>query len=202
MLKTNFSYKIEHDFGLAPNPFWGYCTLAVCKPQIRRSKNLTIGSWIFGLGSRKLNNENYLIYAMQVQEKLTFEEYWNDPRFQLKKPIPNGSLKMIYGDNFYYQENGIWKQNDSAHSLTDGPNKNHMNRDLGGEYVLISQDFYYFGDKAIKIPERYQSGVVCPGRNICSKKLDERIAQNFVAWLQKNFTAGIIYGDPINWKNH
>ena len=24
----NFSYKIEHDFGLAPNPFGGYCTLA------------------------------------------------------------------------------------------------------------------------------------------------------------------------------
>ncbi|HCD3629949.1 TPA: hypothetical protein NBO47_003868, partial [Klebsiella pneumoniae] len=24
----HFTYKIDHDFGLAPNPFWGYCTLA------------------------------------------------------------------------------------------------------------------------------------------------------------------------------
>lgn len=34
----NFSYKIEHDFGLAPNPFGGYCTLAVCKSSIRSNK--------------------------------------------------------------------------------------------------------------------------------------------------------------------
>ena len=195
--KMNFSYKIEHDFGLAPNPFWGYCTLAVCKSQIRKNKKLTIGSWIFGLGSRKLNNENHLIYAMEVQEKLTFEEYWSDPRFKLKRPVINGSLKMMYGDNFYYQESGVWMQEDSAHSLSNGINENHMKRDLSGEFVLISQNFFYFGENAIRIPEVFHSGVVCPARNYCSVKLNDNEAQNFVLWLQKNYTAGIIYGTQL-----
>ena len=33
---TLFSYVIEHDLGFAPNPFHGVCTLACCKPQIRK----------------------------------------------------------------------------------------------------------------------------------------------------------------------
>jgi len=80
-----YSYKIEHDFGLAPNPFGSYCTLAVCRPTIRKNKNLEIGDWIIGTGSAKLKNLHHLIYAMQVEEKLTFNEYWNDSRFNYKK---------------------------------------------------------------------------------------------------------------------
>ena len=26
-----FAYKMTHDTGFAPNPFWGYLTLATCK---------------------------------------------------------------------------------------------------------------------------------------------------------------------------
>ena len=62
----HFTYKIDHDFGLAPNPFWGYCTLAICKSSIRRNRNLNIGSWVFGTGSVKLKNLHKLIYAMRV----------------------------------------------------------------------------------------------------------------------------------------
>ena len=50
-----YSYKIDHDFGLAPNPFGQYCTVAVCKPDIRKSKNLKIGDWIIGTGSKSLS---------------------------------------------------------------------------------------------------------------------------------------------------
>lgn len=45
-----FSYVVEHDYGLAPNPFGGYCSLAVCKPGIRGNENLKIGDWIIGTG--------------------------------------------------------------------------------------------------------------------------------------------------------
>lgn len=153
----NFSYKIEHDFGLAPNPFGGYCTLAVCKSSIRSNKGLEVGSWIIGTGSKKLKNANKLIYAMQVGEKLTFNEYWNDPRFQYKKPIINGTLVQMYGDNFYHQnEEGKWIQENSAHSLANGmPNLGHLKRDVGGQYVLISTNFYYFGDQAISVPKEF-----------------------------------------------
>ena len=41
-----FRYKLDHDYGLAPNPFGGVITLAVCKGDIRRNKNLDVGDWI------------------------------------------------------------------------------------------------------------------------------------------------------------
>lgn len=34
---TLFSYVVETDSGFAPNPFFGVCTLARCKPSIRRA---------------------------------------------------------------------------------------------------------------------------------------------------------------------
>lgn len=33
---TLYSYVVAHDFGFAPNPFDGLCTLATCKPDIRK----------------------------------------------------------------------------------------------------------------------------------------------------------------------
>lgn len=43
-----FSYCIPVDDGAAPNPFWGVCTLAICKPAIRRVAE--VGDWIAGVG--------------------------------------------------------------------------------------------------------------------------------------------------------
>ena len=38
-----FRYKLNHDYGLAPNPFGGVMTLAVCKgiPEMDRFKGNT-----------------------------------------------------------------------------------------------------------------------------------------------------------------
>ncbi|NHA05459.1 hypothetical protein G7092_16735 [Mucilaginibacter sp. HC2] len=195
-----YSYKIEHDFGLAPNPFGSYCTLAVCKPDIRRNKKLQLGDWIFGTGSAKLKNLNYFIYGMQVEEKITLEQYWDDPRFQYKKPILNGSLVELYGDNFYHRDakTNDWIQEDSAHSLDGGVvNEDHLKADTGGEFVLISKTFYYFGDKAFKIPDQFLE--ICNrGRNVKSNAIPALVADQFIAWLSQNYTLGI-HGDPINW---
>ena len=112
-----YSYKVEHDLGLAPNPFGEFCTIAVCKPKIRNNKNLRYGDWIIGTGSKKLNRLHHLIYLMQVEEKITFEQYWDDPRFQYKKPVLNGSLAQMYGDNIYHRDRKAnqWVQENSAH---------------------------------------------------------------------------------------
>ena len=77
------------DAGFAPNPFWGYCTLATCKPKVRLRAE--VGDWIVGMGSKVLEKRygiGYfkLIYAMRVDEKLTFEQYSKDPRFRDKIP--------------------------------------------------------------------------------------------------------------------
>jgi len=198
-----FSYKIEHDFGLAPNPFGGYCTLAVCKSSIRSNKNLKVGDWIIGTGSVALKNLHKLIFAMRVEEKITFNEYWADSRFEYKKPIVNGSLVQMYGDNFYHQDSATdeWIQENSAHSLTDGsPNLDHLNRDTGGEFVLISRDFYYFGDNAPLIPDQFLK-VCCEGRDMKHGLIPLDIADRFIIWIRENYNSGI-NGDPLSWKKH
>lgn len=196
-----FSYKIEHDYGLAPNPFGQYCTLAICKPTIRKNKNLNIGDWVIGTGSAKLNNLFHLVFAMKLEEKLTFENYWSDPRFQYKKPIQNGSMVKIFGDNIYSynSETKSWSQENSAHSLSkNSPNLKHLKTDLSGKYVLISKEFYYFGDSCFLLPKIYR-GICNDGRNMKSNSISKEIGNNFIEWLESNYKKGL-HGDPINWK--
>lgn len=201
----NFTYKIDHDYGLAPNPFGGFCTLAVCKSDIRKNKNLEVGSWFFGIGAKSVGTQYFkkLIFCMKVEEKLTFNDYWNDIRFQYKKPILNGSLVQMYGDNFYHQDkNGDWVQENSAHSLEDGtPNEKHLIRDTGGSFVLVSKNFYYFGENAITIPEEFTPAICTNARNMAFAKPQETV-DAFIAWLQSNYEKGILYGDPISWSVH
>lgn len=196
-----YSYRIEHDYGLAPNPFHGYCTLAVCKSKIRNNRNLNVGDWIIGTGSVSLDNLNKLIFAMRLEEKITFNDYWNDKRFINKKPVINGSLVQMYGDNFYYEKNGEWIQKDSAHSLDRGKiNKDHTKRDVDGKYVLISQEFYYFGNNALSIPDAC-IGICSQGRGFKSPSISQKVVNNFITWLKNTNTIGI-HGDPISWKKN
>lgn len=150
------SYIVAYDSGFAPNPFNGFCTLATCKPEIR--KYASIGDWIIGTGSNRkgVRRGGYLVYAMRVQEAMTFAAYWNDPRFARKKPNLHGSYRMACGDNIYYHDpaRGGWKQLNSYHSQKDGsPSQKHINRDTSVDRVLVSSDFVYFGAEGPKIPE-------------------------------------------------
>lgn len=156
------SYVISRDYGFAPNPFHGKCTLATCKADIREYAN--IGDWIFGTGSKSLKCQHRLIYAMQVSDKITYSEYWDDPKYNNKKPIMNGSLIQMYGDNIYYRKSdNSWFQANSHHSYENGTiNYDNLNRDTKSEYVLISNNFYYFGRKHIEIPKEYIPHICVP----------------------------------------
>ncbi len=115
-----FVYVATHDTGFAPNPFHGYCTLATCKPRIRQRAQ--VGDWVVGLGSKRNLQEGKLIYAMQVQEKMSFDEYWGDPRFTKKKPKRTGRQESECGDNIYHTntKTGEWIQKRGYHSLANG----------------------------------------------------------------------------------
>lgn len=200
-----FRYKLEHDYGFAPNPFHGTLSLATCKGDIRNNNHIQIGDWIIGLGSVAMENLNHLIFAMKLEEKITFDEYWEDIRFQNKKPILNGTLVQIYGDNVYHtnHETGDIIQENCAHSNEDGTvNKQHFDRDVAGKYVLLSKNFYYFGDHAPLIPEKF-SYIYDVARSVKFWDLagkDEQI-QPFIDWIVSNYTIGI-HGDPCNWKEY
>ena len=158
-----FSYVVARDFGFAPNPFDGVCTLATCKQQIRGSA--VVGDWVIGTGSARFGLTGKLVFAMKISERLTFDSYWNDERFETKKPVMNGSLKKMYGDNIYRRRaRGGWEQANSHHSLEDGrPNAYNVKRDTSADAVLISEHFYYFGMSAIDIPEQLARRIVKKG---------------------------------------
>lgn len=199
-----YSYIIDHDFGLAPNPFGKYCTIAVCKPNIRKSKNLRIGDWIIGTGSKSLKRSTgfdcitKLIFAMEVSEILSLNNYWQDQRFKYKRPVMNGTLATLFGDNFYHlDEDNNWIQIDCAHKNIDGKyNDEHFRKDTVGKNALIAEKFYYFGDNAQQIPENLLG--VCHTTQNAKIVKPKELNNHFIAWLKNNFETGL-HGLPISW---
>ena len=201
-----YSYLVDHDLGLAPNPFGRYCTLSVCKPRIRGSKNLKLGDWVIGTGAKALEDStgrkltNKLIFAMRVTDRITLESYWDDSRFQYKKPVMNGTLVMMYGDNFYHKDViGNWIQEDSAHSNADGSlNATHLKTDTRGKNILISEHFFYFGDNAPIIPQELFE--VCHSTQ-GHKIVKGQLANELINWVSRNFQRGR-HGSPLNWSEY
>ena len=159
---TLYSYIVAQDGGFAPNPFFGYCTLACCKPGIR--KHATPGDWIVGLSPK---SDGYrVVYYMKVDDVIPFHQYWK--RFRRKRPNVNGNLKQKNGDNIYEPKVGGflgYRQLPSAHSKSkfkSGEDREKMMRDLNGDHVLISRHFAYFGseprDLSSRIMERLRVG--------------------------------------------
>lgn len=181
-----YSYVIERDYGFAPNPFHGVCTLATCKKVIRRKAN--VGDWVVATGSAKYHRTGQLVCAMRVSETMAFDEYWNDPRFQLKKPVMNGSRMMAYGDNIYRRgPNGNWVQADSHHSLEGGAvNTKNLDDDTETDRVLIAEEFWYLGSSALEIPSQFRGqgpADICAVRGHKVNFVDG-LVDEFLAWLR------------------
>ena len=137
---TLFSYVLEHDKGHAPNPYFGICTLCRCKCRASRKAHKNIvelakpGDWVIGTGGsngKRSAGHGKLVYAMQVEQRLTREEYYAG-RFESKKPVIGGSHIQLLGGNIL-PKNSFERQQKL--------------------FVLISRHrFYYFGKNAISIP--------------------------------------------------
>lgn len=196
-----YMYVIARDFGFAANPFHGVCTLATCKPNIRRTASP--GDWIFGMGGCRLNAVGRCIFAMRVEKCLSFNDYWNDPEFTPKRPVRNGSRKSMVGDNIYDQSagNSQWYQADSHHSLPDGsPNDHNIERDTQTNRVLISQHFVYFGSNAPHVPKEILSQMKYENVRDYRVFLNEN-GNPLVKWFEKTYgkDLGQVLGDPFDF---
>ena len=199
-----YSYIVRYDSGFAPNPFYGYCTLATCKPTIRRCAQ--INDWIIGSGSasKKIQQGGRLVYAMKASEALSFNEYFTDPRFECKKPIINGSKKQARGDNIYFKKDGRWSQLNSFHTHDDGsPHTSHIAKDTKVDRVLVSSEFRYFGLDGPLLPPSLCSN----NKSLChtgiaqskfSTSNDALMIDSFLVWFEKFEETGLI-GRPIDW---
>lgn len=152
-MRKVYIYVVARDFGFAPNPFHGICTLATCKPEIRGVARP--GDWILGMGGTHLKATGKCIYYMQVSGVMTFNEYWNHSDFKDKRPVRNGSRVMMMGDNIYHRpsENDEWIQEDSHHSKPDGTTEwYNLRTDTRRDRILFSNKFVYYGRDAIDVP--------------------------------------------------
>lgn len=190
-----FSYVVARDFGFAPNPFNGFCTLATCKPDIRNAAK--VQDWVFGWGAVALGHRGRLVYAMQVSEVISYVDYFSESIYQCKKPVLHGSLKQTFGDNIYTKNaTGDWIQLNSHHSNTDGTTNIHnLKRDTKSDKVLISKNYFYFGRKSIEIPNKYS---LCIYNHRGFKYVDEESSKALVAYIENNYPKGL-NGNPIQF---
>ena len=198
-----FTYTIPIDDGAAPNPFRGMCTLAICKPGIRRVARE--GDWVAGLGSKNAPSgdlSKHVVYAMRVEEVLSLAQYDRQAPTRWPHRIPNLQSPDLWerlGDCIYDFTNGQPSQpRPSVHG------RQNVETDLGGENVLISSHFYYWGAKAIKFPLDLQG--TCHQTQGHRSDSNIRYFDPFVAWLKElNLAPGRMYGWPdfmINWASY
>ncbi len=197
-----YSYVVEHDMGFAPNPFHGICTLACCKPDIRKRANE--GDLIIGTGSKKYGSNFRLVYWFKVDGIITFDEFWRDPRFERKRPNVNGSLMAQYGDNIYFREDPLnpdvpLSQLLSFHSLPDGQvNLNNYRRDTQKtENVLFGHEFAYWGGSGPEIPEHLRD-IVKKGPGL-KKKIPTEKREAILEWFGELGVLGF-RADPAAWQ--
>jgi Nucleotide modification associated domain 2 len=151
-MTTLYSYCLRFDDGAAPNPYWGTCTLAICKPAIRRTAKA--GDWVAGLGSRNSpigDISACLVYAMRVTSVFTLQDYDKLCRTTLAEKIPDWTspdFRRKVGDCIY--DFGGREQPKLRRSVHNEANRE---TDLSGSKVLLSRHFYYFGNKPIQLPE-------------------------------------------------
>lgn len=195
-----FSYVVAYDYGFAPNPFHSVCTLATCKPNIRRSAE--VGDWVLGTGSRRYGLEGQVVFVMRVSAAMAFNAYWEDAIFRCKRPNLRGSVKQAFGDNIYSTDkNGEWLQRNSHHSLSDGsPNVLNIERDTQTDRVLVGTEYAYWGGSGPTIPVKFRN--YC-GEDICGRRghkcrFSEALVEEFTGWFSDLNVHGYC-GDPAGW---
>lgn len=176
------TYIINTDKGFAPNPFWGYCTLSVCTPN-HMGANLDNGDWIAGFLGK--NRGHKFVYAMEISEKLNLTEYFQDSRFQLKKPNLDGDWKERCGDNFYSQnEDGFWTQHRNRFHIGEAAKL----QDIRNPTMFLAERFWYLGKSAMTPPEKFQ--LMFGGIEIRVNHPEE-LFDKFKHWVVTNFKEGI-----------
>ena len=196
-----FSYVLAQDYGFAPNPFHGACTLATCKPKIR--EHAAVGDYILGTGSAKRKRQGYLVYFMRVEAIETFDDYWVSPRWACKRPNLRGSKMQAFGDNIYHTDvaTGAWLQESSYHSLPDGtPNPLNVDHDTKSQRVLVASDFAYWGGEGPVVPQRFRD---YHGVDVCSRRghrryFPDQMVAEFITWLRSLEQHGYL-GKPLDW---
>ena len=137
-----YIYNCTHDTGFAPCVENGSLTLACCKPRMRNS---------IGKGRRfKDGDEVYFaaryhkkfLFLAKLTEKVKMTEYFSDKG----KKRTDGIYDYISGKGLV--RNSKLKKG-CKKAVHDNPEE--IEKDLRGEYVLISKEYIYLGKDAVEV---------------------------------------------------
>lgn len=182
-----YTYVVKHDTGLAPNPFGEWCSVAVCTPN-HQGILATPGDWICGFSPKSFGNK--LVYALQVEECPSLEQYFQDPRWAYKKPSRQ-SPEARCGDNFYERmPDGSWKQHWNFFHRT----QENFDQDIRRPVAFVGRRFWYFGEHAVDAP---REGLSVGGKGV---RLTHQpgACERFVAWLDQTYPPGR-HGMPLHY---
>ncbi len=192
---TLYSYCLRVDDGAAPNPFWGLCTLVICKPAIRRVAGA--GDWVVGLGSMASpigDLSGQVVYAMRISRRMTMREYDVFCRQHLLGKIPNWTsrdFRRKVGDCIY-------DFSDPEHPTIRRSVHKEQNRDvdLGGENALLSDHFYYFGNHPRLLPT--QLSPIVQQTQGHKSRANAAYVDAFVDWIKGlKCKPNKLYGEPL-----
>lgn len=177
-----YSYVVAKDRGFAPNPYGGLCTLACCKPVIRRKAKC--GDWIVGLGSVTRKADECIIYAMRITEDpLTCEKYFGNKKYRKRN------------DSIYFLSRGKWKIRDNPYGHITQKNRKY---DFNGKNVLLSKHFYYFGHLKERLPGQFSIINLKPNNARKGHRVFEYGQVNkFIGWLERKHDHGRL-GNPLD----
>ena len=193
-----FTYKVAHDAGNAPNPYHGVCTLAICKPAIRRvakPSDVVVG---FGCGS----DERRIVYCMEVEHVISWQTYVDACRGKVRL---NGIAESMLRNKIPAAMNAtgdcIWTSGVAFEEALPSWSRHAGEGTFGvdvssGRNVILSTRYWYFGrgDRfAIQLPPDLSLDRLIPGRGHQSD-VNQRYRDDFVRFFNAELASRGVRG--------
>jgi hypothetical protein len=172
-----WTYVITHDAGAAPNFDGGFTTLTVCKPRIRKSAQR--GDIVLAFNGKKLNpyEPHSVRWAGIVTEVIPLNDYWDDQRFQGKKPGQSRTPDNIYRP----ASDGRFKQViNNTHRPAD------YARDVNGLNALVLKPSWYFGPTVAVLPANLNLRMIGGRRGHRCSPINSHTWRKLEKWLRSN----------------
>ena len=199
-----FTYKVANDAGTAPNPYFGVCTLALGKARIRQ--HAEPGDLVVGFGCRSPadpDEEFRVIYAMQVEEVLTWPSYITRCRLGLRGKIPEASSPERYAGDCIYRLEGGQVAREPLPSGSGHDSSSYQNDVEAGKNVLTARRYWYFGagDRHRLVVTQALRELSPPGQGFRSKR-NALLITTFVGWFNEQVSrlalAPGVHGSPTD----
>jgi hypothetical protein len=135
-----------------------------------------------------------MVYGMRVTERMDHDRYFRDTRFLVKKVTDPEKPPACCGDNmFFLDDRRRWNRDPLSFRHAEVW---RVRKDLAGRYVLVSDDFYYFGKRAPVMPGflHYLIHPVPEGFAVYGHSHAARFAEWMKGWSHPG-----VHGEPWEW---